>query len=136
MSSKSEIEPENISIKFLSNADADGREATWKITLLGSILQSPLLWTVGPGNPQSQMTITVCFPMQWGPEPWSLGVRKFFMLTLPCRLGANEKGTHTSLNCIPLLFSRKTENHEPFLKTVRPILLMHMTLFLNLSGLR
>lgn len=76
MSSKSEIEPENTSIKFLSNAD--GREAIWRITLLGSILQAPWLWTVGPGNPQSQTTIPLCFPTQWRPEPWRLGVGKFF----------------------------------------------------------
>lgn len=91
--------------------------------------------TVGPGNPQSQMTITVCFPVQWGPEPWSLGVGKVFMLTLPCRPGASEKGT-SKLNHTPLQFSRKIGNHGPFLKAARPILQMHVTLFLNLSALR
>lgn len=85
MSSKSEIEPENTSIKFLSNAD--GREAIWRITLLRSTLQSPWLWTVGPGNPQSQMTIPVCFPAQWCPEPLSLGVGKFFSAHTALQIG-------------------------------------------------
>lgn len=69
----------------------------------------------------------------WAIESRSL--ESFSVLTLPCRLGASEKGT-SKLNRIPLLFPRKIENHGPFLKAVHPILLTHMTLFLKLSALR
>lgn len=127
-----------ISLEFSSNDDIASGEATLSIILPRSTRKSPLLWRIGPGNPQATHDnhrvlhnaagSGVIESRQW-----------IFSSCSHCLadwMPVKKRPLHWTKSSDTSSLSQNIKKHEPFLKTVHSFLLMPVTLFLNLSAQR